>query len=99
MLSRKVAKLIVSSTIEQPNKDGIAQDNIGNKMLKMMGWKEGQGLGASGDGITQPVQAEAYTAGVGLGAGQTFTAEELASSSKKDMIKKKTKIRFNLSKK
>ncbi|KAG0378320.1 hypothetical protein BGX24_004171 [Mortierella sp. AD032] len=30
---------------EQPTKDGIKEDNIGNRLLKSMGWKEGQGLG------------------------------------------------------
>ena len=34
-----------------------AQDdkNIGNKLLKMMGWKEGQGLGTEGEGRVDPV--------------------------------------------
>jgi hypothetical protein len=29
--------------------------NIGNKLLKKMGWKEGTGLGYGGEGITEPV--------------------------------------------
>jgi hypothetical protein len=33
----------------------ISEENIGNKMLRKMGWKSGEGLGANKDGITEPV--------------------------------------------
>lgn len=33
----------------------ISEENIGNKMLKKMGWKSGEGLGANKDGITEPL--------------------------------------------
>jgi len=48
-----------------PAKD---ESNIGNKLLKMMGWTEGSGLGLEGDGRVDPVQASIYATGVGLGA-------------------------------
>ena len=35
-----------------PGKD---QSNVGNKLLKMMGWKEGTGLGSDGDGRVDPM--------------------------------------------
>ncbi|KAG0048262.1 hypothetical protein BGZ83_006769 [Gryganskiella cystojenkinii] len=54
---------------EQPTKDGIKEDNIGNRLLKSMGWKEGQGLGKDGGGIRDPIQASGYSRGVGIGAG------------------------------
>uniref|UniRef100_A0A3Q2Z3J7 RNA binding motif protein 5 n=1 Tax=Hippocampus comes TaxID=109280 RepID=A0A3Q2Z3J7_HIPCM len=41
---------------EQPTKDGLNSDNIGNKMLQAMGWKEGKGLGRNQQGITAPIQ-------------------------------------------
>ncbi|RDB23995.1 RNA-binding protein 5-A [Hypsizygus marmoreus] len=42
--------------------------NIGNKMLKMMGWTEGSGLGTAGEGRVEPIQTSIYAQGVGLGA-------------------------------
>lgn len=41
---------------EQPTKDGLTSDNIGNKMLQAMGWKEGKGLGRNQQGITSPIE-------------------------------------------
>lgn len=35
-----------------PGQDG---SNVGNKLLKMMGWKEGTGLGSEGDGRVNPM--------------------------------------------
>ncbi|KAJ3202368.1 hypothetical protein HDU82_007409 [Entophlyctis luteolus] len=46
----------------------IGEDNIGNKMLRAMGWKEGSGLGAKGDGIVAPIAAESYAKGAGVGS-------------------------------
>ena len=34
----------------------IDKSNIGLKMLKNMGWKEGTGLGKEGSGIKEPVR-------------------------------------------
>lgn len=44
---------------EQPTKDGLNSDNIGNKMLQAMGWKEGKGLGRNQQGITAPIEVHA----------------------------------------
>ena len=44
------------SNYEQPTKDGLNSDNIGNKMLQAMGWKEGKGLGRNQQGITTPIE-------------------------------------------
>lgn len=35
-----------------PGKD---ESNVGNKLLKMMGWKEGSGLGIEGEGRVDPM--------------------------------------------
>ena len=44
------------SNYEQPTKDGLTSDNIGNKMLQAMGWKAGKGLGRNQQGITAPIE-------------------------------------------
>jgi RNA-binding protein 5/10 len=43
------------------------KQNKGAALLGKMGWTQGQGLGATGEGRTEHVVAEMYTAGVGLG--------------------------------
>lgn len=48
--------LFLNSNYEQPTKDGLNSDNIGNKMLQAMGWKEGKGLGRNQQGITAPIE-------------------------------------------
>ncbi|GAA5857770.1 hypothetical protein JCM1840_000901 [Sporobolomyces johnsonii] len=53
---------------EAPNKDGLEESNAGLKMLEKMGWSKGAGLGASGTGRVDPVQAAQFQQGVGLGA-------------------------------
>jgi len=44
------------------------ETNVGNKLLKKMGWAEGSGLGTSGEGRVDPIQTALYAQGVGLGA-------------------------------
>jgi len=51
-----------------PVNPGQDESNVGNKLLRMMGWKEGTGLGLEGDGRVDPVQTAIYASGVGLGA-------------------------------
>ncbi|KAI9457796.1 hypothetical protein BJY52DRAFT_1187142 [Lactarius psammicola] len=51
-----------------PVHPGQDESNVGNKLLRMMGWKEGTGLGVDGDGRVDPVQTAIYATGVGLGA-------------------------------
>ncbi|KAF8724415.1 hypothetical protein AX14_008838 [Amanita brunnescens Koide BX004] len=47
---------------------GKDESNVGNKLLKLMGWKEGQGLGTEGEGRVEPIHTAIYAQGVGLGA-------------------------------
>ncbi|CAH1792394.1 unnamed protein product [Owenia fusiformis] len=49
------------------NADPIPDTNIGNQMLQNMGWTPGSGLGATGEGITTPVQAYMRPRRQGLG--------------------------------
>ncbi|KAJ7063057.1 hypothetical protein C8F01DRAFT_54849 [Mycena amicta] len=51
-----------------PVNPGQDESNVGNKLLKMMGWTEGTGLGTGGEGRVDPISAAVYAQGVGLGA-------------------------------
>ncbi|XP_053172436.1 RNA-binding protein 5 isoform X2 [Scomber japonicus] len=78
---------------EQPTKDGLNSDNIGNKMLQAMGWKEGKGLGRNQQGITAPIEAQLRTKGAGLGVkGTNYTLS--ASDTYKDAVRKAMYARF-----
>lgn len=46
----------------------IDDSNKGSKLLKAMGWKEGSGLGKSGQGRTDIIEAEQRVSTAGLGA-------------------------------
>jgi RNA-binding protein 5/10 len=38
-----------------PVNPGQDESNVGNKLLRMMGWKEGTGLGVDGEGRVDPM--------------------------------------------
>jgi len=48
-----------------PGKD---ENNVGNKLLKKMGWAAGTGLGTDGAGRVDPIETAIFAQGVGLGA-------------------------------
>eukprot|EP01024_Parvocaulis_polyphysoides_P055137 TRINITY_DN5619_c0_g1_i11.p1 TRINITY_DN5619_c0_g1~~TRINITY_DN5619_c0_g1_i11.p1 ORF type:complete len:286 (+),score=53.43 TRINITY_DN5619_c0_g1_i11:55-858(+) len=59
------------------NQSKINMSNIGHKLLSKMGWKEGEGLGASGHGRVAPVEAgQVKNNNVGLGAKDEFEVHE-----------------------
>jgi len=62
-----------------PLNPGKDENNVGNKLLKMMGWTEGTGLGTNGDGRVDPIQTAIYAQGVGLGASKGKDVENLAA--------------------
>ncbi|CAG7664880.1 unnamed protein product [Allacma fusca] len=55
------------SYVEEPTKDGIKDDNVGNRMLQKMGWQEGQGLGKGNQGRTDIITTERRAPNAGLG--------------------------------
>ncbi|EEB89513.1 hypothetical protein MPER_12378 [Moniliophthora perniciosa FA553] len=63
-----------------PLNPGQDESNVGNKLLKMMGWKEGTGLGIAGDGRVEPIKTAIYTEGVGLGASKGKEIEKISSA-------------------
>lgn len=55
-----------SSSADQPASAGLEFNNVGHKLLKMMGWTGG-GLGKGGQGISEPITAEGVSNRQGLG--------------------------------
>jgi len=56
MLSMMSRREIKNKSVVEEKTNKLTENNIGNKMLRMMGWKEGEGLGHSGDSIVEPIQ-------------------------------------------
>ncbi|CAO3567596.1 unnamed protein product [Mortierella alpina] len=54
-------------TIVGASASAISGENLGHRMLSKMGWSPGVGLGATGDGITQPIEAMVRAKRRGLG--------------------------------
>jgi hypothetical protein len=59
------AKKAVPASVDTPTEPAISK---GAALLGKMGWTAGQGLGATGDGMTAPIAQDVYAEGVGLGA-------------------------------
>lgn len=79
-----------SSTPAESPELPISTDNIGNKMLKAMGWTEGSGLGKSNQGISDIIQVERRRGSLGLGNNNaTFTRETY-----KDAVRRTALQRF-----
>jgi hypothetical protein len=81
----------------QPTKAGLAADNKGFKMLKLMGWSKGTGLGKDGQGITAPVEAKVHVHGAGIGAGvvQNASQARVGEGSYKEKAAEMARARYN----
>ncbi|KAG0333884.1 hypothetical protein BG000_008801 [Podila horticola] len=58
---------IVHGAVVGAEASEISVENLGHRMLSKMGWAPGVGLGASGEGITQPIEAIMRSNRRGLG--------------------------------
>ncbi|CAN4078139.1 unnamed protein product [Withania somnifera] len=74
----------------------IDESNVGNRMLRSMGWQEGLGLGKDGSGMVEPVQAQSTGRRAGLGSQPKVdpTLEAQSGDSYKTLIQKKAIARF-----
>lgn len=76
----------------------IDESNVGNRMLRSMGWQEGLGLGKDGSGMVEPVQAKAMESRAGLGSQKKKvmdpSLEVNSGDSYRTLIQKKALARF-----
>ncbi|GAQ86398.1 RNA-binding protein RBM5 and related proteins [Klebsormidium nitens] len=75
----------------------LGDTNVGNRMLRNMGWQEGQGLGRGGGGMVEPIKAERTTERAGLGVEVPKVDprfEILPGDSYKVQMQKKAQQRF-----
>lgn len=72
--------------------DKIPSSNIGSKMMKAMGWNEGEGLGKSRHGRTEIIKVEQRAEGLGLGA--KSGSGLLPGETYKDAVKRAAMERF-----
>ncbi|KAL2930821.1 SUPPRESSOR OF ABI3-5 [Bienertia sinuspersici] len=75
----------------------IDESNVGNRMLRNMGWTEGLGLGKDGNGMVEPVQAQSFDNRAGLGSQPKKSEAGLEvhpGDSYKTLIQKKALQRF-----
>nr|CAI5854290.1 unnamed protein product [Callosobruchus analis] len=70
----------------QPDEFKIKEDNVGFRMLQKLGWSEGEGLGASGAGIVDPIKAEPRENTQGLGLNENNEDEDEYESYRKRMM-------------
>jgi RNA-binding protein 5/10 len=82
-----------SLPIPQQPAPRIDSSNKGNRMLKAMGWKEGQGLGKKSTGRTDIIEVEARNEAAGLGM-KSGPSRSIAGESYKDAVKRTMAQRF-----
>ncbi|XVF22983.1 hypothetical protein REPUB_Repub12eG0218000 [Reevesia pubescens] len=75
---------------ETAEKAKIQSDNVGHKLLSKMGWKEGEGLGSSKSGISDPIMAgDVKMNNLGVGAhhpGEVTPDDDIYEQYKKRMM-------------
>ncbi|XP_017981976.1 PREDICTED: SURP and G-patch domain-containing protein 1-like protein isoform X1 [Theobroma cacao] len=75
---------------ETAEKAKIQSDNVGHKLLSKMGWKEGEGLGGSRKGISDPIMAgDVKMNNLGVGAhhpGDVTAEDDIYEQYKKRMM-------------
>lgn len=77
---------ILARSGEEALKQEIKEDNIGNQLLRKMGWKGG-GLGRDGEGIAEPIRVKEQFSREGLGMEMVKTGNQLSKRDIEDVIR------------
>ncbi|KAM4707404.1 angiogenic factor with G patch and FHA domains 1 [Discoglossus pictus] len=72
----------------------INNSNKGRKMLEKMGWKKGEGLGKSGDGMTDPIQLHLRKKQAGLGSCSSSSVEQTQTKTQNTKNWEKARERY-----
>lgn len=72
----------------------IDSNNVGSRMLKAMGWQEGQGLGKKGTGRTDIIHVEVRNETAGLGMKKPKQTQVIPGESYKDAVKRAMAQRY-----
>ncbi|XP_034037675.1 NF-kappa-B-repressing factor-like [Thalassophryne amazonica] len=78
------SQILARSGDEALNQE-IKEDNIGNQLLRKMGWKGG-GLGREGDGIAEPIRVKEQFSREGLGMDTDRMKKQLTKHDIEDII-------------
>jgi len=76
-----------------PSENTLGEDNIGYKMLQNAGWQEGQGLGALGNGIVNPIDRGMMKMGTS-GLGMAGPNEPLPTDDEFDVYRKRMMLAY-----
>lgn len=76
-----------------PSEATLSSDNIGYKMLQNAGWQEGQGLGALGNGIVNPIDRGMMKMGTS-GLGMAKPNEPLPTDDEFDVYRKRMMLAY-----
>ncbi|XP_038145379.1 NF-kappa-B-repressing factor [Cyprinodon tularosa] len=77
---------ILAHSGEEALKQEIKEDNIGNQLLRKMGWKGG-GLGRDGEGIAEPIRVKEQFSREGLGMEMDKMGNQLRKRDIEDIIR------------
>ncbi|XP_073440226.1 angiogenic factor with G patch and FHA domains 1 isoform X1 [Dendrobates tinctorius] len=72
----------------------INDSNKGRQMLEKMGWKKGEGLGKSGDGMKDPIHLQLHKKQAGLGAHNASSVEDIQNSTRNKKNWEKARERY-----
>lgn len=77
---------ILARSGEEATRQEIKEDNIGNQLLRKMGWRGG-GLGRDGEGIAEPIRVKEQYSREGLGMDMDKPGSQLSKRDIEDIIR------------